>query len=158
MFYIYLPPIFFHFQSFSKLSLVYRLNICLIKIIITLLKVSPVCVCSVQALWPDLKQPLSLNRPETEMENGVRSNQHRCHDYVHSTPTCNQATGRAATKPMWQLQVDWKCKGWTETRGWVCEEGKVGEWPHFFPPARFSLCVSVCRHLHTGQENAFLYV
>lgn len=67
--------------------------------------------------WPDLKQPLRLSGTETEMEKRVRSNQHCCHDYVHFTPTCNQATGRSATKLMWQWQVDWMRKGGQEAWG-----------------------------------------
>ncbi len=77
----------------------------------------------VDFIWqarPDLKQPLRLSWTETEMENGVRSNQHCCHDYVQFTPTCNQATGRAAAKPMWQWQVDWTWRGGQEAweGGW----------------------------------------
>lgn len=54
------------------------------------------------------------------MENGVRSNQHCCHDYVQFTPTCNQATASAATKLMWQWQVDKKSRGGQEARAGGC--------------------------------------
>lgn len=30
-----------------------------------------------------------------------------------------------------------KVLGWTETRGWLGELGKVGEWPNFFPQPDF---------------------
>lgn len=48
--------------------------------------------------WPDLKQPLRPRWDEAATENGVRSNQRCCHDYVQFTPTCNQATGSACHK------------------------------------------------------------
>lgn len=54
------------------------------------------------------------------MENGVRSNQHCCHDYVQFTPTCNQATASATTKLMWQWQVDRKSRGGQEARAGGC--------------------------------------
>lgn len=54
------------------------------------------------------------------MENGVRSNQHCCHDYVQFTPTCNQATAIATTKLMWQWQVDRKSRGGQEARAGGC--------------------------------------
>lgn len=104
--------------------------------------------------WPDLKQPLRLSWTETEMENGVRSNQHCCHDYVQSTPTCNQATGRAATKPMWQWQVDWKWKGGQEAwaggwRGCSAQCRLVLSSPSHCPPclALFTV-ISCCTENH----------
>lgn len=48
--------------------------------------------------WPDLKQPLRPRWDVAATENGVRSNQRCCHDYVQSSPTCNQATGSACHK------------------------------------------------------------
>lgn len=89
--------------------------------------------------WPDLKQPLRLSWTERERENGVRSNQHCCHDYVQFTPTCNQATGRAATKPMWQWQEDWM---WTDG-----QEAGAGGWRGCL--ARCSLVLSSLSHLPT---------
>ena len=85
--------------------------------------------------WPDPKQPLNVSWTKTEMENGVMSNQRCCHDYVQFTPTCNQATGRAATKLMWQLQVDWK---WTDGKeAWV--DGWVKWWTALFFPGRLTV-------------------
>lgn len=87
-------------------------------------------VCFVCPRWLNLTRrawPQTATQTEAEMENGVRSNQHGCHDYVQFTPTCNQATDSAATKPMWQWQVDWMRKAGQEARkgGWRGLCGRV---------------------------------
>lgn len=107
----------------------------------------------------DLKQPLSLSKTETEMENGVRSNQHCCHDSAQFTPTCNQATGRAATKLMWQWQVDWKWKDRQEAWAGVWRDGLaqcslVLSSPSHSPSAahtRISYC-TIENHRHVKQN------
>lgn len=67
--------------------------------------------------WPDLKQPLRPRRDEAAPENGVRSNQRRCHDYVQFTPTCNQATGSASHKADVTAAGKANAGGWTGSAG-----------------------------------------
>lgn len=103
--------------------------------------------------WADLKQTLRLSWIQTEMEKGVRSNQHCCHDYVQFTPTCNQATGRAATKPMWHWQVDWTWKGGQKAwaggwRGYLAECSLVLSSPSHSPAPALCAVISCCTENH----------